>query len=224
MDSLICSYQMLMESAVSMWHSWHHLALQESSLSSSPSFMPCHACLSPPSLLFCLSFPLEPWSAWKMRVTLPRPLLWPAFYPISQSLGVVQQALSFSTFMRFKYVYLLTCHSTYNFFFASFPWWYLSAFYWFCASLSWWNVSGWWVEWSQERFYFGDNVLPCFESGIPLLKHRLHQLPDANNVRSSITCQMQIMRFHHISRILHSLAGLVVPSVEKAGWNYYLWK
>jgi hypothetical protein len=57
-----------------------------------------------------------------------------------------------------------------------------------------------------------------------LLKHRLHQLPDANNVRSSITCQMQIMRFHHISRILHSLAGLVVPSVEKAGWNYYLWK
>jgi hypothetical protein len=121
MDSLICLYQMLMESAVSMWHSWHHLALQESSLSSSPSFMPCHACLSPPSLLFCLSFPLEPWSAWKMRVTLPRPLLWPAFYPISQSLGVVQQALSFLTFMRFKYVYLLTCHSTYNFFFASFP-------------------------------------------------------------------------------------------------------
>jgi phosphoribosylpyrophosphate synthetase len=36
----------------------------------------------------------------------------------------------------------------------------------------------------QERFYFGDNVLPCFESGIPLLKHRLHQLPDANNVSS----------------------------------------
>lgn len=34
----------------------------------------------------------------------------------------------------------------------------------------------------QERFYFGDNVLPCFESGIPLLKHRLHQLPDSNNV------------------------------------------
>ncbi|KAK2994914.1 hypothetical protein RJ640_012107 [Escallonia rubra] len=31
----------------------------------------------------------------------------------------------------------------------------------------------------QERFYFGDNVLPCFETGIPLLKQRLHQLPDA---------------------------------------------
>ncbi|KAK9707430.1 hypothetical protein RND81_07G197300 [Saponaria officinalis] len=23
----------------------------------------------------------------------------------------------------------------------------------------------------QERFYFGDTILPCFESGIPLLKN-----------------------------------------------------
>ncbi|KAK9153230.1 hypothetical protein Sjap_000710 [Stephania japonica] len=35
----------------------------------------------------------------------------------------------------------------------------------------------------QERFYFGDHVLPCFETGIPLLKRRLHQLPDAENIR-----------------------------------------
>ncbi|KAH9602978.1 hypothetical protein KSS87_006576 [Heliosperma pusillum] len=34
----------------------------------------------------------------------------------------------------------------------------------------------------QERFYFGDNILPCFESGIPLLKKRLQQLPDSDNV------------------------------------------
>lgn len=34
----------------------------------------------------------------------------------------------------------------------------------------------------QERFYFGDHVLPCFETGMPLLKQRLQQLPDANNV------------------------------------------
>ncbi|XP_041005547.1 ribose-phosphate pyrophosphokinase 4-like isoform X2 [Juglans microcarpa x Juglans regia] len=34
----------------------------------------------------------------------------------------------------------------------------------------------------QERFYFGDHVLPLFETGIPLLKQRLHQLPDADNV------------------------------------------
>ncbi|XP_010533914.1 PREDICTED: ribose-phosphate pyrophosphokinase 3, chloroplastic isoform X2 [Tarenaya hassleriana] len=34
----------------------------------------------------------------------------------------------------------------------------------------------------QERFYFGDNILPCFESGIPLLKNRLQQLPDSDNI------------------------------------------
>ncbi|KAF6137730.1 hypothetical protein GIB67_041303 [Kingdonia uniflora] len=34
----------------------------------------------------------------------------------------------------------------------------------------------------QERFYFGDHVLPCFETGIPLLKQRLLQLPDADNI------------------------------------------
>ncbi|KAK9153235.1 hypothetical protein Sjap_000715 [Stephania japonica] len=34
----------------------------------------------------------------------------------------------------------------------------------------------------QERFYFGDHVLPCFETGIPLLKQRLHQLPDTENI------------------------------------------
>jgi len=37
----------------------------------------------------------------------------------------------------------------------------------------------------QERFYFGDNILPCFESGIPLLKRRLQDLPDSDNVRIS---------------------------------------
>lgn len=38
----------------------------------------------------------------------------------------------------------------------------------------------------QERFYFGDDVLPCFETGIPLLLQRLRQLPDAENVRSGL--------------------------------------
>ncbi|GFS38636.1 phosphoribosyltransferase family protein [Actinidia rufa] len=37
----------------------------------------------------------------------------------------------------------------------------------------------------QERFYFGDHVLPCFETGIPLLKQRLHQLPDSHNASIS---------------------------------------
>ncbi|XP_039038619.1 ribose-phosphate pyrophosphokinase 4-like [Hibiscus syriacus] len=31
-------------------------------------------------------------------------------------------------------------------------------------------------------FYFGDHVLPLFETGIPLLKKRLHQLPDADKI------------------------------------------
>ncbi|XP_039053585.1 ribose-phosphate pyrophosphokinase 4-like isoform X2 [Hibiscus syriacus] len=34
----------------------------------------------------------------------------------------------------------------------------------------------------QERFYFGDHVLPLFETGISLLKQRLHQLPDADKI------------------------------------------
>lgn len=38
------------------------------------------------------------------------------------------------------------------------------------------------VVFAQERFYFGDDVLPCFESGVPLLKKRLQQLPDSENV------------------------------------------
>nr|KJB77956.1 hypothetical protein B456_012G172700 [Gossypium raimondii] len=34
----------------------------------------------------------------------------------------------------------------------------------------------------QERFYFGDTILPCFESGIPLLKNRLQKLPDSDKI------------------------------------------
>ncbi|KAJ6938914.1 ribose-phosphate pyrophosphokinase 4 [Populus alba x Populus x berolinensis] len=37
----------------------------------------------------------------------------------------------------------------------------------------------------QERFYFGDHVLPLFVTGIPLLKQRLHQLPESDKVRST---------------------------------------
>ena len=31
---------------------------------------------------------------------------------------------------------------------------------------------------AQERFYFGDTVLPLFESGIPLLRERMARLAD----------------------------------------------
>lgn len=48
----------------------------------------------------------------------------------------------------------------------------------------------------QERFYFGDNILPCFESGIPLLKHRLQQLPDSENVAIAFPDDGAWKRFH----------------------------
>lgn len=37
----------------------------------------------------------------------------------------------------------------------------------------------------QERFYFGDQVLPLFVTGIPLLKQRLLQLPESDKVCST---------------------------------------
>ncbi|XP_057949862.1 ribose-phosphate pyrophosphokinase 4 [Malania oleifera] len=48
----------------------------------------------------------------------------------------------------------------------------------------------------QERFYFGDNILPCFESGIPLLKHRLQQLPDSDNISIAFPDDGAWKRFH----------------------------
>ncbi|KAE9454641.1 hypothetical protein RHGRI_033395 [Rhododendron griersonianum] len=48
----------------------------------------------------------------------------------------------------------------------------------------------------QERFYFGDNVLPCFESGIPLLKNRLQQLPDSDNISIAFPDDGAWKRFH----------------------------
>ncbi|XP_071716501.1 ribose-phosphate pyrophosphokinase 4-like [Rutidosis leptorrhynchoides] len=48
----------------------------------------------------------------------------------------------------------------------------------------------------QERFYFNDNVLPCFESGIPLLKRRLQQLPDSDNISIAFPDDGAWKRFH----------------------------
>ncbi|KAK1577668.1 hypothetical protein Q3G72_023703 [Acer saccharum] len=48
----------------------------------------------------------------------------------------------------------------------------------------------------QERFYFGDNVLPCFESGIPLFKQRLQELPDSDNISIAFPDDGAWKRFH----------------------------
>lgn len=48
----------------------------------------------------------------------------------------------------------------------------------------------------QERFYFSDHVLPCFETGIPLLKQRLQQLPDSDNIVVAFPDDGAWKRFH----------------------------
>ncbi|KAL6011431.1 hypothetical protein ACLOJK_001879 [Asimina triloba] len=48
----------------------------------------------------------------------------------------------------------------------------------------------------QERFYFGDKVLPCFESGVPLLRNRLQELPDSDNVSIAFPDDGAWKRFH----------------------------
>ncbi|KAL6771731.1 RPPK2B [Auxenochlorella protothecoides x Auxenochlorella symbiontica] len=48
----------------------------------------------------------------------------------------------------------------------------------------------------QERFYFGDGVLPLFESGIPLLRRRLVQLPDHDNITIAYPDEGAWKRFH----------------------------
>lgn len=48
----------------------------------------------------------------------------------------------------------------------------------------------------QERFYFGDGVLPLFQSGIPLLKQELASLPDAADVAIAYPDEGAWKRFH----------------------------
>eukprot|EP00252_Welwitschia_mirabilis_P010521 TRINITY_DN2382_c0_g2_i1.p1 TRINITY_DN2382_c0_g2~~TRINITY_DN2382_c0_g2_i1.p1 ORF type:complete len:277 (+),score=41.03 TRINITY_DN2382_c0_g2_i1:120-950(+) len=50
----------------------------------------------------------------------------------------------------------------------------------------------------QERFYFGDNVLPYFESGIPLLKQRLRELPDSQDIVIAFPDDGAWKRFHKL--------------------------
>jgi hypothetical protein len=49
----------------------------------------------------------------------------------------------------------------------------------------------------QERFYFGDTVLPLFESGIPLLRERVARLPDRDNVTVAYPDEGAWKRFHY---------------------------
>ncbi|KAK4577954.1 hypothetical protein RGQ29_028187 [Quercus rubra] len=64
----------------------------------------------------------------------------------------------------------------------------------------------------QERFYFGDHVLPLFETGIPLLKQRLHQLPDADNIVIAFPDDGAWKRFH---KLLDHFATVVCNKVRE---------
>ncbi|KAK9145045.1 hypothetical protein Sjap_004948 [Stephania japonica] len=59
-----------------------------------------------------------------------------------------------------------------------------------------------------ERFYFGDHVLPCFETGMPLLKRRLHQLPDAENISIAFPDDGASKRFY--KQLQHFSHGLIL--------------
>lgn len=49
----------------------------------------------------------------------------------------------------------------------------------------------------QERFYFGDTVLPLFQTGIPLLRKRLAILPDNDNITIAYPDEGAWKRFHY---------------------------
>lgn len=48
----------------------------------------------------------------------------------------------------------------------------------------------------QERFYFGDNITPCFETGVPLLLLELAQLEDVDDVVIAYPDEGAMKRFH----------------------------
>ena len=50
----------------------------------------------------------------------------------------------------------------------------------------------------QERFYFGDSVLPLFLSGVPLLKDRLRLLDDFDNITIAFPDEGAHKRFHEM--------------------------
>ena len=54
-----------------------------------------------------------------------------------------------------------------------------------------------WLWMMQERFYFGDTVLPLFESGIPLVRQRMQSLPDADNITIAYPDEGAWKRFHY---------------------------
>ncbi len=77
----------------------------------------------------------------------------------------------------------------------------------------------------QERFYFGDTVLPLFESGIPLVRKKLRSLPDADNITIAYPDEGSWKRFHYqfgdYPEVCHQDALQILDLVENP-WNVHL--
>ena len=67
----------------------------------------------------------------------------------------------------------------------------------------------------QERFYFGDNILPCFESGIPLLLNRLARCEDAENIVIAYPDEGAWKRFHGFFKGMEEVVCTKVREGEK---------
>lgn len=180
MASPTFSFPMPKEFAGCMWLFWPHSVLQQWFLSRFLLFMHCQNY----SLLHLpLSFRFSQrahQSVWRMKEILPQLLLWPDFCQTYPFLGEDLPVWWRLTFMPCRsnicgiafnnciFGWSVSCFPCLSFSVVKF----LAIIVWFFVAI-------------QERFYFGDNILPCFESGIPLLKRRLQDLPDSDNVRIS---------------------------------------
>ena len=57
----------------------------------------------------------------------------------------------------------------------------------------------------QERFYFGDNITPCFETAIPLLLKELSELEDKEDVVIAYPDEGAMKRFHTFFEDFHEV-------------------
>lgn len=69
----------------------------------------------------------------------------------------------------------------------------------------------------QERFYFGDAVMPLFESGVPLLLERLRGMDDWENVTIAYPDDGAWKRFHALLQGLPEVRLLAISALSLFG-------
>jgi Na+/phosphate symporter len=82
--------------------------------------------------------------------------------------------------------------------------------------------SVWHFDWSEERFYFGDNVLPCIESGIPLLKTSSASASRYQKHEFLFRC-VPVVWLHYSAKVLLAIfqATLVLVQMYIIAWFHY---